>query len=176
MEYLTRDEIRQRFEFATEFNEIFDALEHALEQQFDDPDLYKVMFWNKSLSPDEVGMFAEQVNKHFPHRAYENYIWLAEMSAIVFASEDNFERAILYYHKAAHANPTSVEPYIKAVLCYDPDIKIPPAKHLIEFVKSGIPLVTEKKKMYQRLSYLYEQIGNDEMTHYFRHLADEEPV
>ncbi len=175
MEYLTRDQIHHRFEFATEFNDIFDALEHALEQNIDDPDLYKVMFWNKSLSPDEVALFAEQVNKQFPHRAYDNYMWLAEMSSIVFASEDNYDRALQYYRKAARVNSTATEPYVKAVLCYDPDIKIPSAQLLIEFVKSGLSLVSSKKKMYQRLSYLYDQLGNDEMTHYYTHLADEEP-
>lgn len=169
------DEIRRQFELATEFNDIFDAFEQALELQIDDIDLYKILFWNKSLSPDEVALFADQLVKKFPSLAYEAYMWLGEMSALTLASEDNFDHAMDYYKKAALEKPSAVEPYVKAVLCYDPDIKIPPAQNLIELVKTGISHVADPKILYQRLAFLYDQLGNDEMTQYYKRLSEEGP-
>ncbi len=167
------EKIQHQFEFATEFNDIFDAFEQAMELRLDDLELYKKLFWNKSLSVDEVALFGEQLVKQFPALGYDSFMWLAEMSALTRASEDNFESAMNYYRKAATVRPTEIEPYVKAVLCYDPDVKIPPAKHLIEFVKTGIPHVPDARVLYQRLAYLYDQLGNDEMTQYYRRLGEE---
>ncbi len=167
------DEIQHQFEFATEFNDIFDAFEQALELRLDDLELYKKLFWNKSLSSDEVALFGEQLVKEFPALAYDAYMWLAEMCALTRASDDNFESAMNYFQKAATVRPAALEPYIKAVLCYDPDVKIPPAKNLIGFVKTGIPHVSDPRLLYQRLAYLYDQLGNDEMTQYYERLGEE---
>ncbi|MBI5215506.1 MAG: hypothetical protein HY960_07110 [Ignavibacteriae bacterium] len=167
------EEIQHQFEFASEFNDIFDAFEQALELRLDDLELYKKLFWNKSLSADEVALFGEQLVKQFPALGFDAFMWLAEMCALTRASEDNFESAMNYFQKAATVRPDALEPYVKAVLCYDPDVKIPPAKNLIEFVKTGIPHVSDPRMLYQRLAYLYDQLGNDEMTQYYRRLGGE---
>ena len=173
MDKLSLDEIRRRFEFASEFNDLFDAFEQAIGQELDDIDLYKKLFWNKSLSSDGVALFAEQLAKRFPYLAYNTFLWLGEMYALTVAADDNFDRALMYYRKASAANPKAIEPYLNAVSCYDPDVKIPPAQVLIEFLKTGVEHVPDNRIICKRLSYLYAQLGNDEMTQYYKRLGDE---
>ncbi len=175
MDNLSIDEIRKRFEFAKGLDDVFDTFQQALAQEIGDLELYTTLFWNKTLSPDEVAMFAEQLVKKFPDLAYAVYLWMGEMSALTQGSRDNFERALTYYRKASAQKPSALDPYLNAVACYDPDVRIPPAQRLIEFLKSGIGDVEDPIVLFNHLAYLYEQLGNDEMTQYYKRRAGGAP-
>ena len=174
MANLTVDEIRRRFESAGEFNEVFDAFEQALAQRIDDIGLYRSLFWNHALVPDELCLFGEKLAKEFPHIAYETYMWLANVFEVTHSMFDNYDLALQYYRKASLVKPTSSEPYLNAANCYEPDLNIPPPTVLIEFLKKGIGSVVPPKPLYERLSELYEREGNDEMRNYYRRLAQED--
>ncbi len=55
------EEIRRCFSNSSDFNEIFDAFQSALSQNLKDVEPYRLLFWNHSLSPDEVRLFGEKL-------------------------------------------------------------------------------------------------------------------
>ncbi|MBI5475950.1 MAG: hypothetical protein HY964_04360 [Ignavibacteriales bacterium] len=173
MAKLTLDEIRDRFESAKEFNEIFDAFEQAIEQRIDDIELYRLLFWNSALKAEELSLFGEKLAKEFPHISYDVYMWLASVFEVMHSVYDNYELALQYYKKASAAKPNSLAPYLDAADCYEHDLKIPPIHLLIEFLKQGTCLVDEPMPIYEKLAYLYEISGNDEMSKFFKRKLEE---
>jgi hypothetical protein len=167
------DEIRSRFANGKEFNEIFDAFEDALKQGIKDVELYRLLFWNSALSPDELCLFGEKLAREFQDLAYDTYMWLGRIFEVTYASCDNFELAMQYYRKAAKARPEEAQPYLDAADCHDPELNIPPFFWLLEFLKSGINLVKEKKMLLHRLSYLYQMHGDQKQADFYRNLADD---
>lgn len=167
------DEIRLKFANATDFNEIFDAFEDCLQQGIQDIELYRLLFWNHSLGPDELCLFGEKLAKEFPSLSYDVYMWLASVFEVTYSSYDNFELAIKYYRKAAEVKPGEQDPYLDACDCYDPDLNIPPADILIDFCREGLTHVANRKNLLQRLARLYEAIGDAENSEFYRRLADD---
>jgi hypothetical protein len=173
MPRLTLDEIRSKFANGKEFNEIFDAFEDALKQNICDVELYRQLFWNTALSPDELCLFGEKLAKEFPPLAYDTYMWLANVFEVLYATYDNYELAVRYYRKAASVKPKEVQPYLDAIDCHDPELNIPPFVTLVEFMKEGINHVTDKKTLLHRLSYLYQMHGDQKQADFYRTLADD---
>ncbi|HEX9655800.1 MAG TPA: hypothetical protein VGB89_02650 [Bacteroidota bacterium] len=173
MRSYTKEEIRKTFSTSSDFNEIFDAFQFALTNDLRDVEPYKLLFYNHSLSPDEVRLFGEKFASQFPDLAYEVYIWLASVFEVTNASKDNYELALHYYRKAAEARPTASDPYIDACDCYEPDLNIPPLSTLIDFVKRGIRTVPNPRELYKSLAHLFELSGDAQQGEYYRRKADE---
>lgn len=167
------EEIRQRFSNSSDFNDLFDVFQDALEQKIQDVEVYRLLFWNTSLSADEICLFGEKLASEFPMLAYDTYMWMASVFEATFSAYDNFDLAIEYYQKAAKANPAETDPYLDACDCYDPDLNIPPIDTLIEFLLRGSRHVKNKKPLYIRLSKLYGMVGDVDRSEYFRRLSDE---
>ena len=175
MSKLSLDHIRRCFGLSTDFNEIFDAFQQALANRLDDFEVYRQLFWNNSLKPDELCLFGEKIVREFPKLSYDVYVWLARVFEATHASADNYELAFQYYQKAAGARPAEPDPYISAADCYEPDLNIPPLIRLIEFLKRGADLVSSPTPVYERLVHLYDLSGNDEMSMYYRRKLPETP-
>ena len=173
MAKLTIEDIRKRFELSREFNEIFDAFEQAIQQEILDMELYRLLFWNNSLTPDELCMFGEKLAKEFPALAYDVYMWLANVFGVTYAMYDNYVLAFEYYTKASRARPSAPDPYLEASDCYEPDLNIPSLSSLIDFLKIGLQHVESPKPLYEKLAHFYDLSGNDEMSKYYRRRADE---
>jgi TPR repeat protein len=165
------DEIRQCFSSSTDFNEIFDAFQSAMARRLADLELYRVLFWNPSLIPDEVRLFGEKIVGVFPEMSYEVYLWLAGMFEATYSMNDNHELAVEYYRKAALAKPHEAEPLIKLCGIYDPDLAIPPLGELIEFVLRGLPAIENPSSVYQCLGELYQHAGDPQQAEYYRRKA-----
>lgn len=174
MPRLSLDELRSVFANSTDFNDLFEAFRDAVEQRIEDLELYRLLFWNNSLSPDELCLFGGKLAREFPGISFDTYMWLANVFEVTYSAYDNFELALLYYRKAAETKPTEVDPYLHACDCYDPDLSIPPLDILVDFVKDGLRNVTKKKELMLRLSRLYQQGGDEAQSDYYRRLADEE--
>ena len=170
---MTVDEIKRRFEFSTDFNEIFDAFEAALVQKVREIDLVRLLFMNPSLSADELCLFGEKLAMEVREIAYDIYVWLARVFEATHSMLDNYELTFAYYRKAASVRPDIPDPYLRAADCYEPDLNIPPIAQLIEFLKSGSEHVGAPREMYERLVYFYELLGNDEMQEFYRRKAEE---
>jgi tetratricopeptide (TPR) repeat protein len=169
------EEIRRCFSTSTDFNEIFDAFQYALSQKLKDVEQYRLLFWNHSLTPDEIRLFGEKLAAEFPDLSYDVYLWLASVFEVTYSSSDNYELALHYYQKAASVRPAEPDPYLDACDCYEPDLNIPPLSSLIEFVKHGIDRVANPKSLYKRLSHLYELAGDTEQSELYRRKAEETP-
>lgn len=169
------EEIRRCFSASTDFNEIFDVFQSALSQKLKDVEPYRLLFWNHSLTPDEIRLFGEKLAAEFPDIAYDVYLWLASVFEVTYSSNDNFELALHYYKKAASIKPAEPDPYLDACDCYDPDLNIPPLNTLIEFVRHGLDHVTGPLTLYRRLAHLYELAGDTVQSEHYRRLADEPP-
>jgi tetratricopeptide (TPR) repeat protein len=168
------EELRFVFANSADFNDMFEAFQDALEQRIKDIELYRLLFWNNALSPDELCLFGGKLAKEFPGIAYDTYMWLARVFEVTYSAYDNFELALLYYRKASESKPTEADPYLDACDCHDADLNIPPREILIDFVKGGIKRVPHKKSLMLRLSRLYELEGDEEQSEYYRRLADEQ--
>jgi tetratricopeptide (TPR) repeat protein len=173
MSRFTLDEIRNKFSNGKDFNEIFDVFEDALKQGIRDVELYRLLFWNTALRPDELCLFGEKLAQEFPDLAYDTFMWLANVFEATYSSYDNFELAMRYYRKAAKTRPEEVQPYLNAADCHEPDLNIPPLYWLVEFLKLGINQVTDKKTLLHRLSYLYQMHGDQKQADFYRNLADD---
>jgi len=173
MRSYTTDEIRRCFSTSTDFNEIFDVFQFALTQKVQDVEPFRLLFWNPSLTVDEVRLFGEKLAGEFPHLAYDVYLWLASVFEVTYSSSDNFELALTYYEKAALARPEEADPYVNAIDCYDPDLNIPPLSALVEFVKRGLPGSKDPATLYRCLAQLYERAGDTAQSEFYRRKADE---
>lgn len=173
MQKLSIEEIRRRFESSSEFNEIFDAFEQAIEQRIDDIELYRQLFWNQSLKVEELTLFGEKLSKEFSHISYDVYMWLARVFEVTHSVNDNYELALKYYRKAAQIKPNETRPYLNAAECYEHDLRIPPIYALIEFLKQGANTVPEPKPIYEKLAHFYELTGNDEMSMFYKRKLEE---
>ena len=169
------EEIRQCFSSSTDFNEIFDVFQSALSQRVAEFEPYRLLFWNPSLTPDEVRLFGEKLAGEFPQVAYEVFLWLAGMFEATYSSSDNHELAFHYYRKAAGVSPAESEPYLKACDSYEPDLNIPPAAALIEFLKSGLPHAADPSPLFKRLGDLYTYAGDTEQGLFYRFKAEKPP-
>jgi hypothetical protein len=174
MRTYTLEEIRQCFSTSTDFNELFDVFQAAVTQKVTDLEPYEILFWNPSLTPDEVRLFGEKLAGEFPELAFEVFFWLAGIFEATYSSSDNHELAVYYFRKAAAVRPSEPEPYLKASECYDADLCIPPLSGLIEFVEQGIPQVADPKPLYRRLSELYNYAGDTLRSELFRRRAEGE--
>ncbi len=170
---LSIDEIRSIFTASKDFNQIFDAFEAAINGKSDNIELYRQLFWNKALTPDELCLFGEKLAREFPHIAYDVYMWLANVFELTFFQYDNYELAMAYYRKAAEVKPNEPDPYLDACDCYEPDLNIPPLDQLIEFLKSGVQYVTNPKSLYLRLARLYSILGDEDQSLYYQAKASE---
>jgi tetratricopeptide (TPR) repeat protein len=173
MAKLSLDEIRNIFTLSKDFNQIFDAFEAAINGNNADIELYRKLFWNKSLTPDELCLFGEKLALEYPHIAYDVYMWLANVFELTFFQYDNYELAMEYYRKAASVKPNEPDPYLDACDCYEPDLNIPPIDQLIEFVKTGLPHISNPKSLYLRLARLYRIAGDEDQSLYYRAKASE---
>ncbi|HVN48996.1 MAG TPA: hypothetical protein VMU30_09285 [Bacteroidota bacterium] len=173
MPRFTLEQIRSVFANGKDFNTIFDVFEDALVQGIQDLELYRLLFWNTALVPDELCLFGGKLARVFPHLAYDTYMWLANVFEVTHSAYDNFELAVKYYQKAAQAKPEEVLPYLNAADCYDPDLNIPPFDVLEQFLKKGANLVADKKTLLHRLSYLYQMRGDQKQADLYRKLADD---
>jgi hypothetical protein len=167
------EEIRNCFSRSADFNEIFDAFQSAISQKIKDLEQYRLLFWNHSLSTDEVRLFGEKLAEVFPDMAHEIYLWLASVFEVTSSSDDNYELAFHYYQKAAESEPKNPDAYLDACDCYDPDLNIPPVTNLIEFVKRGTNHVTDPVPLYKRLANLFQFLGDPGQSEEYRRKADE---
>lgn len=172
MRAFSLDDIRRCFSTSSDFNEIFEAFQAALTQKVKDVEPYRLLFWNPSLTPDEVRLFGEKLAAEFPDLAYDVYLWLASVFEVTYSSIDNFELALHYYQKAASVQPGEPDPYLDACDCYDPDLNIPPLASLIDFVKKGAERAANPVPLFKRLAYLYELSGDTEQGEQYRRKAE----
>jgi tetratricopeptide (TPR) repeat protein len=166
------DEILRCFSRSDDFNEILDAFQSALSLKLKNAEHYRLLFWNRSLSAEEVCFFGEKLAGEFPETAYDVFLWIAEVFEVTYSSDDNYELALRYYMRAAAVRPGEPAPYVHACDCYDADLNVPPVEILMEFVRSGLSQVADPTPLYKRLIHLCELTGDSAQAETYRRKLD----
>ncbi|MEW5843853.1 MAG: hypothetical protein AB1775_11390 [Bacteroidota bacterium] len=153
-------------------DELFDTFQDALNEKFEDPEIFEILLGNPALSPDEIKMFTEKLIKEYPGSSFTLCMWTAK----VFGSfSENYERredALTYYIKASLQMPTEFEPYLRILNLYNYDLDLPTNDKIVGIVESGIPPVNFKNKIYYVLSEHYKKIGDLENASKYLALAE----
>ncbi len=143
-------------------DELFDAFRAAIENKIKDVTLYKSLLWNKTLSPDEISMYAEKICKEFPDGSFKIYFAVGQILESLSVYGIYHERAMNYFKKAAIANPAAHEPYVAIGKMYNFELDCPRLKNVLKTLEQGIETVHLKSKVCFALSNIYKKAGDKE--------------
>lgn len=170
------DDIKKKietvFRCSNSSDELFDAFRTAVEKKIKDEDLYKILLWNKTLSTDEIGMYAEKLCREFQDMTFKVYYDVGKILEATSVYGSNLEQALSYYRKAARANPASFLPYTAVAAMYNKDLNLPGFEKVIEFLNEGMDFVERKSKICFNLVSLYKKKGNREKEKKFQKLGE----
>lgn len=155
--------IEKIFRNSNNNDEIFDAFADAISQEISDLNLYKILLGNKSLSQDEIIMFAEKICKEFPNLSYQIYMWIASIFQNSLLDLNRLNIAFEYYLKASKINPTYTKPYLEMLDLYTYDLDSQLNKKIIEAIKKAEKVVEKKSDFYYKLAAHYKNL-NDEIS------------
>lgn len=164
-------EIEKTFRESFSSGELFDAFNIAIKNKIDDPELYKVLLSNPTLSKDELILFTEKIRQDLPKLCFDIYTW----TAWVFENRNNHYAHILdainYYQRAAYTMPEKLEPYLKALALYNYEFEQPQNIEIMQLVNTGEEFVNEKKQLYQALAKHFGKKGDLTLERKYRELA-----
>ena len=157
-----RAEIGKVFQFSNSQDELFDNFRIAIDQKIKDIALYNALLWNKTLSIDEVLMFAEKICREIPEYCFDIYLSVAKILDSNSLYGSNKDASFDYIKKAALSEKDSVEPYIIISEMYNKELNLPPFDKIETFFENGFYCVKEKSKLSFILARLYGKIGEIE--------------
>ena len=152
--------IENTFRQSDSQDNLFDAFQSAIENNLEDPEIYKVLLANPALSPDEIMMFTEKLCREFPEQKFGYYIWTAQVFENKSQSQENRLRAMDHYIRAAETEPTNFSPYISLLNLYNIEMDLPSNKKILNYVEEGVRKVHKKSKLYYALANLYKKLGD----------------
>ncbi len=152
--------IENAFRNSTSSDELFDAFQDALNEKFEDPEMFKILLGNPTLSSDEIKMFTEKLIREYTASAYDLSMWTAQVFGNSSEDYEKLEEALNYYVKASVLKPSQFEPHIKILNLYNYDVDLPTNYKLVDLIESSIPPVDLKSKIYYALSDHYKRIGD----------------
>jgi hypothetical protein len=155
-------EIGRIFQFSNSQDELFDNFRVAIERKIKDLALYNALLWNKTLSVDEILMFAEKICKEIPEFSFNIYLTVAKILDTNPQYENKKEIAFGFIKKAAASDHGSIEPYIIISEMYDEELNIPPLEQVADFFENGFRYVKERSKLSFLLAKLYGKTGDIE--------------
>jgi tetratricopeptide (TPR) repeat protein len=153
-------------------DELFDAFRTAIENKLKDEGLYKILLWNKSLSVDEIGMYAEKLCREYPDLCFKIYYDVGKILEATSVYGSNLDLALHYYKKAAASEPSSFLPYTAAAAMYNKDLNLPGFETLTGFLIKGMDSVERKSKICFNLVNLYKKRGNREKERAYQKLGE----
>jgi len=172
MPRITKKELERIFKTSNSADELFDYFRIAIENKLKDAYLYKILLWNKALSPDEISMYAEQICKIHPDLSFQIYYWGAQVFSSLSIYGEYHDRAFEYFKKASIVNSSALEPYLAIAKLYNYDLNIPEFENIIRFVKKGIDNIELKSKLCFALSKLYKRKGDRETERAYQKLGE----
>lgn len=153
-------------------DELFDTFRIAIDQGIQDTNIYRLLLWNKALSPDEIMMFAEKICKENPESCYQVYSWVGKIFSSISIYGKHSNKAFEYFKKAAGSNPAAHEPYLAMSKLYNADLNTPDFNLVIKTIERGLETVDKKSKLCFAVSQLYKLIGNPESENTYRMLGE----
>ncbi len=160
------------FRTSNSSDELFDSFRVAIDNKFDDEDLYKILLRNKALSADEISMFAEKICKEFPDLSYNIYFCVAQLFESISSYGKYLDRSFTYYIKAAGSKPALHEPYMAIAKMYNADFNIPKFESIVNAIEDALQNVNLKSSLCFALSDLYKKINNNEKSLDYQKLGE----
>jgi hypothetical protein len=168
----TKQKIESVFRNSGSSDELFDAFRLAVENRIKDEDLYKILLWNKALSVDELGMYAEKICREFPDISFNVCFDVGKILEATSVYGSNLELALSYFIKATRKEPGSVLPYVAAAALYNKELDLPEFENLINFLKEGLENVDQKSKICFALVDLYKTKDEEEKEKIYRKMGE----
>ena len=153
-------------------DELFDNLIKAIKSKIKDAGLYKILLWNRSLSNDEISMYADKICREFPELSYAIFMWVGNIFEIISEYGEYYDKAFYYYVKASSFGSKSHEPFSAILNLYNPDSEIPNLEDVILIIKQGITTVAKKSVLCFGLSAIYNKIGDLESKRFYQKLGE----
>jgi len=153
-------------------DELFDTFRIAIDRKIKDSGIYRLLLWNKALSPDEIMMFAEKICKENPESCYQVYSWVGKIFSSISIYGKHSNKALEYFKKAAGSNPAAYEPYIAITKLYNADLNMPDFNLVIKAVEQGLETVEKKSKLCFAIANLYKIKGSLESVNTYRKLGE----
>jgi tetratricopeptide (TPR) repeat protein len=172
MPRLTKKYIENIFRNSDSPDELFDIFRIAINQGIQDSSIYRLLLWNKALSPDEIMMFAEKICKENPEASYQIYNWVGRIFSSTSVYGEHNEKALEYYKKASHSNPIAHEPYIAITKLYNSELNLPRFDIIIKTIEKGLETVDKKSKLCFSISKLYKTKGDIESANAYQKLGE----
>jgi tetratricopeptide (TPR) repeat protein len=172
MPRITKKNLENIFRNSASSDELFDTFRIAIERGIQDSNIYRLLLWNKALSPDEIMMFAEKICKENPDVSYQIYNWVGKIFSSISVYGELNEKALNYFKKAAKSNPSAHEPYIAITKLYNVDLNIPGFDTVIKAVEKGLETVDKKSKLCFAISKLYKIKGDFESENAYQKLGE----
>lgn len=156
-------EIEKIFRESTSSEELFDAFQNALKLRIRDPEFYKVLLANISLSADEVKLYVEKLCKEFNDMCYEIYLWAAKVLENSSAPE-SIDDALNYYRRAIEYKSDDYKPYLQILKLYNQDLDLPPKENISTIVRKGLSQVKRKSQLCFGIADFYRKMNDTEMN------------
>jgi tetratricopeptide (TPR) repeat protein len=168
-----KKKIETVFRCSNSSDELFDTFRTAIDNDINDEELYKILLWNKTLSPDEIGMYAEKLCREYPDLSFKVYYDVAKILEANSVYGSNHDLALKYYKKAASVHPASFLPYTAVAAMYNKDLNLPRFEKVTDFLIQGMDMVERKSKICFNLVNLYKKKGNREKERKFQKLGEQ---
>ena len=168
-----RAEIGKVFQFSNSQDELFDNFRIAIDQKIKDIALYNALLWNKTLSIDEVLMFAEKICKEIPDFCFDIYLSVAKILDSNSLYINNKETVFNYIKKAALIEKSSIEPYVIISEMYNKEYDTPPFDEIASFFENGFHHIKEKSRLSFLLARLYGKAGYIEKGRIYQKKGEE---
>ncbi len=172
MTRITKKYFENIFRNSDSSDELFDSFRLAIEQRVRDPNIYRLLLWNKALSPDEIMMFAEKICKENPELCYQIYNWVGKIFSSISIYGRHSNKAFEYFKKAAQSKPFAHEPYVAITKLYNVDLNTPDFNLVIKTVEKGLESVNKKSKLCFAISRLYGNRGDIENANSYQRLGE----
>jgi len=165
-----KSEIERIFRDSSSPDELFDAFQNAIKLRLRDPELYKILLSNMSLSVDEIKMYVEKLSKEFRDISYDVYLWAAKLFEAA-STFDSIGEALNYYHRAIEYRGDDYKPYLQIMKLYNQDIDFPPKERISSILKKGLSEVQRKSKLCFGIADFYKKMNDAEMNRKFMMLG-----
>lgn len=172
MPHITKKYLENIFRNSDSPDELFDTFRIAIDRRIKDSTLYRILLWNKALSPDEIMMFAEKICKVHPVLSYQIYFWVGKIFSSLSVYGEHYDKALEYLKKAAKSNPSAHEPYIAITKLYNADINIPDLGIITKIIEKGLSTVDQKSRLCFAIAKLYKSIGNYDTAKSYQKLGE----
>jgi len=167
-----QEKIENTFRYSSSQDELFDAFREAIRREVKNPETFKILLANPTLSPDEIKMYTEKLIRELPHSAFDFNMWTASVFENYSNDYEKLEDAFNYYYSALFYKPTSPEPLLRLLNLYNYEIDLPSNGRIVNLIEDLAASVENKSRVYYALANHFRKTGNNRLEVKYLALAE----